>query len=66
MVKAQTHEAVGERCFRYLLRTKIKSNVSSLIAVQETKKHKFPRLPGTLCNYVTKGERSQSLTPVDW
>lgn len=65
MVKAQTHEAMGERCFRYLLRTKIKSNVSSLIAAQEAKKAKYPRLFGNLCNYVAKGERSQSLTPVD-
>lgn len=38
MEKPHTHEAMRERCFRYLLRTKIKSNVSSLIAAQEVNK----------------------------
>lgn len=45
--------------------TKIMSNVSSLIAAQDVKKHKFPIISGTLRNYILNGERSRSLTALD-
>lgn len=48
MEKTHAHEAIRERCFRYLLRTKIKSIVSSLTAAQEVNK----LISKTICDAV--------------